>query len=154
MRRKYFRFFPILILILVACNFAKAGTTSVPAPTLVATSTPTNVPSPEATSPPIAGDLGFGNITGKVTDAATGLPIANATVTCEHSSYTSKESDRCNRTTTTDQDGVFLFEKVFFHDTDNITLIVEAPGYQTEKIKQAFFTWNTWEVNISLKQTP
>ena len=69
---------------------------------------------------------------------------------CEHYSYTSKEADRCNRTTTTDEKGVFLFEKVFFHDTDNITLTVSASGYQTKEIKQAFFTWNEWRVDISL----
>lgn len=143
------RFFPVLILFLVACNFVNTGT----APAPVATSTPTTVPSAEVTLAPLPGDLGFGDVTGKVTDALTGLPIPNATVICEHYSYTSKESDRCNRTMTTDQEGVFLFEKVFFHDTDTITLTVEAPGYQTEEIKQGFFTWNRWEANVSLKKT-
>jgi hypothetical protein len=104
------------------------------------------------TSVPITGDLGFGNITGHVVNASTGLPIANATVTCEHFSYTSKESDRCNRRTTTDQDGGFLFENIFFHDTDSITLIVEATGYETARIKNPFFTWNEWKVDISLKR--
>jgi len=152
MKTHYLRFFPVLILFLVACNFANAG--SATAPTAVATSTPTTVPSPEVTFAPIPGDLGFGNVTGKVTDAVTGEPIVNATVSCEHYSYTSREADRCNRTTTTNQDGVFLFEKVFFHDTDNITLTVEAPGYQTEKVKQAFITLNYLEVNISLNHIP
>jgi len=96
MKWTFVRFFPVLILILVACNLSNAGTTSTPAS--VATSKPTIIPSPEVTLPPIPGDLGFGNVTGKITDAVTGLPIANATVTCEHYSYTSKESDRCNRT--------------------------------------------------------
>lgn len=150
MKRNYLRFFPVLILILVAYNFADAVSTPVP----VATSTPTTVPSPEVTLAPLPGDLGFGDVTGKVTDAVTGVPIAGATVICEHFSYTSNIADRCNRTTTTDQDGVFLFEKVFFHDTDTIKLTVEAPGYQTEKITQAFFTWNIWETNISLNHVP
>ena len=150
MKRIYLRFFPVLILFLVACNFVNAGIT----PTPVATSTPINVPSPEVTLPPLPGDLGFGNVTGKVTDAVTGLPIANATVTCEHYSYTSAEADRCNRVTITDQDGVFLFEKIFFHDTDTIKLIVEALGYQSVEIKQAFFAWDEWNVNISLNHTP
>src|ERR1044072_6754958 len=64
---------------------------------------------------PIPGDLGFGKISGKVTEGTTGLPISNATVKCEHFSYTSREKDRCRRSTTTDQDGTFLFENVFFH---------------------------------------
>lgn len=152
MKKDYLRFLPVLVLFLVACNFVNAGTATAPSP--VATSMPTIAPSPEVTLPPIPGDLGFGNITGKVTDAVTGLPIANATVTCQHSSYTSKESDRCNRTTTTDQDGVFLFEKVFFHDTDNIKIAVDAPGYQSTEIKQAFFTMPVWNVDISLNPPP
>jgi hypothetical protein len=138
----FVRLFPVLILILAACTFANAGTTSTPTPAIT----------PSATNIPLPGDPGFGDVTGKVTDAATGLPIVNATVTCEHYSYVSKESDRCNRSTTTDKEGVFRFEMVFFHDTDTITLTVEAPGYQTEMIKQAFFTLNHWEVNISLRQ--
>jgi hypothetical protein len=146
MKKDMLRFFPVLILILVACNFANAGATPVPTPTPGITPSATNIPLP--------GDLGFGDVTGKVTDAETGLPIADATVTCEHYSYTSKESDRCNRTTTTDQDGVFLFEKVFFHDTDNITLTVKASGYQTQEVKQAFFTLNHWEANISMHRAP
>ena len=146
MKRKTLRFFPVLILILVACNFIDAGSTPVP------TSTPTITPT--ATLVPIPGDLGFGEVTGKVTDVATGLPIPNATVTCEHFSYTSKESDRCNRSTTTDENGVFLFEKVFFHDTDTIQLTVEATGYETTEVKQSFFTWNEWKVDVSLNHLP
>ena len=150
MRKICVRFLPIFILFVIACNFAYAGAT--PAP--VVTSTRTDVPSPEATLPPLAGDLGFGNVTGIVTDGITGLPIADATVTCEHYSYTSNEADRCNRTTTTDEKGVFLFEKVFFHDTDTIKLTVKASDYETTKVQQSFFTWNEWKVNISLKHVP
>jgi hypothetical protein len=51
----------------------------------------------------------------------------------------------------TDENGVFLFEKIFFHDTDTITLIVEVPGYEKTEIKQSFFTWNEWKVDIALK---
>lgn len=146
MKRNTLCFVPILILVLVACNFINAGNTPVP------TSTPTITPT--ATLIAIPGDLGFGDITGKVTDAVTGLPIPNATVTCEHFSYTSKESDRCNRSTTTDENGVFLFDKVFFHDTDTIMLTGEAAGYQKVEMKQAFFTWNEWKVDFSLKHLP
>ena len=149
MKKEMLRFLPVLVLILVACNLVNAGSATAPVP--AATSTPTNIPSPAVTLPPIPGDLGFGNVTGTVTDAASGLPIPNATVTCQHSSYTSKESDRCNRTTTTDQEGIFLFEKIFFHDTDSIQLSVEAPGYEKADVRQGFFTWNEWKVDIALK---
>jgi len=150
-KRNYLRLFPVLILVVVACNFSSTGTAPVKTPT--ATIVP-SVPPPTTTNVPIPGDLGFGNVTGEVTDAATSLPIPNVTVTCEHFSYTSNEADRCNRTTITDQDGVFLFEKVFFHDTDTIQLTIEAAGYETTKIKQSFFTWNIWDVDIALKRVP
>jgi len=152
MKRTFARFFPVLILMLVACNLSDAGATSAPTP--VAILSPTIIPSPEVTLAPLPGDLGFGDITGRITDANTDLPIANATVTCQHYSYTSKEPDRCNRTTTTDQDGVFLFEKIFFHDTDNIKLTVDAPGYQPKEVKQAFFTFPEWKVDIYLNYPP
>ena len=138
------RFLPVLILFLVACNLSNAVKTPVP------TSTPSV---PTVTNIPLPGDLGLGNVTGTVTDAATGQPITNAIVTCQHSSYTVPEADRCNRTTATDANGVFLFEKVFFHDTDTITVTVEAPGYEKTAIKQSFFTWNKWKVDVALKST-
>src|SRR5574342_809104 len=110
MQRNHLQFILTLILVLVSCNFAN------PRPVSVSTDTPlahTNAsPSIEATIP-IAGDLGPGKIFGKVTDSATDAPIAGANVTCQHSSYTSSESERCNRNTTTDRDGNFLFENIF-----------------------------------------
>jgi hypothetical protein len=112
----------------------------------------TSTPSPVEATAPIPGDLGFGKISGKVADSVSGAPIAGATVICKHFSYTSKESDRCNRNTTTDQDGSFLFENVFFHDTDTITLIVEAAGYQSVSMKYASFTQPLLEADIQLSQ--
>jgi hypothetical protein len=44
----------------------------------------------------------------------TDRPIAGANMTCKHFSFTSKEADRCNRSTTTGQDGNVLFEDIFF----------------------------------------
>ena len=104
------------------------------------------------TTPMIPGDLGWGKVHGIVTDAVTGKPIAGATVTCQHSSYTSPAP--CSGSITTDAQGMYVFENVFFHDTDTITLTVQAPGYQPKEIKQAFFTMPDWEVNISLNYPP
>ena len=111
----------------------------------------TDTPIAKATAP-IPGDLGFGKITGTVTDSATGTPVANATVKCDHFSYTSREEDRCHQTTMTDQNGNFLFEQVFFHDTDTITLTVEAEGYQSFSQKYAQFTQPVLEANIELSR--
>ena len=149
MKRTPLQFILPVVLILVPCNLPnpRPGSSSTETP-LVNTSTSAPV---EATAP-IAGDLGFGKISGKVIDLVSGAPIAGATVTCKHFSYTSKESDRCNRSTTTDQDGNFLFENVFFHDTDTITLIVEATGYKPTTLKYASFTQPVLEADIQLSQ--
>ena len=143
------RFILPLVLILVSCNLPN------PRPSSSFTETPfvnTSTPTPVEATAPIPGDLGFGKISGKVADSVSGAPIAGATVTCKHFSYTSKESDRCNRSTTTEQDGSFLFENVFFHDTDTITLIVEATGYKPATLKYASFTQPLLEADIQLSQ--
>jgi hypothetical protein len=111
----------------------------------------TATPFVENTSP-IPGDLGVGKITGQVTDAATGSPIPGANVKCEHFSYTSREKDRCHQTTTADAEGKFLFEHVFFHDTDTITLTVEAKGYQSTSQKYNAFTQPLLEADIQLSE--
>jgi len=132
MKRNFLRFIPLLILLL-SCNLLNRQ------------------PIPDATiTPGPAGDLGFGNVSGRVADAATGAPLIGATVTCEHFSYTSNEADRCNRSTTTGQDGGFTFENIFFHDTDTITLTVEAAGYNSRTSKYNSFTQASLEVNIQL----
>lgn len=91
-----------------------------------------------ATSTFLVGDLGWGAIHGTVTDAASGLPIANATVTCRHSSYTSPSL--CNTSTVTDKDGKYTFAQNFFHDTDRVQLEVQAQGYVTQSMEVNFLT--------------
>lgn len=109
-----------------------------------------NVPNRTASMQLTAGDLGWGAIHGKVTDAATGAPIANATVTCEQHSYT--PSTPCSGSSTTSADGSYIFNTVYFHDTDTIKLTVQATGYQTKEVTQSFFTFNDWEANITLNR--
>jgi Carboxypeptidase regulatory-like domain len=149
MNRNSLRFILLLVLFLGSCNLPN------PRPIVSSTVTPSvNIRTSPAveSSAPIPGDLGFGKISGKVTDSVTAALIAGATVTCKHFSYTSKESDRCNRNTTTDADGSFLFENVFFHDTDTITLIVEAAGYKPVSLKYASFTQPLLKADIQLSQ--
>jgi carboxypeptidase family protein len=62
-----------------------------------------------------------GNLAGKVTDAATGAPIAGATVT-----------EAGGRQTTTDTNGCFTFVCLPPAGDDDLT--VEAPGYQTNVV--------------------
>ena len=94
------------------------------------------------------GDLGWGEVPGVVADAVTGKAIAGATVTCEHSSYTSQA--KCSGSQLTEIPGVYIFQQVFFHDTDRIKLTVSAPGYQSQEFSQDFFTMNDLTVNFAL----
>ncbi len=99
-------------------------------------------------TPLSVGDLGWGEVHGVVTDAITGNAIAGATVTCEHSSYTSQAI--CSGSQVTGIPGVYIFQQVFFHDTDTIKLTVTAPGYQPQESSQNFFTTNDMTVNFTL----
>jgi len=99
---------------------------------------PTSTPPAWATIIPSVGDLGWGSVYGRITDGITNAPINGATVKCEHFSYTSPYL--CNGITTTNSDGIYAFTTVFFHDTDRITLIVEAPGYAALRFEQSFLT--------------
>jgi hypothetical protein len=116
--------------------------TRTPTPTLPLTITPTG----------LVGDLGWGSIGGKVVDLATGKPVAGVTVTCQQYSYTS--STTCNGKTITASDGSFLFQTIFFHDTDRITLKFEAPGYVTQTIVTNFFISPGLTVNLNLEPLP
>jgi hypothetical protein len=98
------------------------------------------------------GDLGWGEVHGLVTDAVTGKVIIGATVTCEHSSYTSPS--RCSGSMETGIPGVYIFQKVFFHDTDTIKLTVSAPGYKSQEFTQNSFTINDLKVNFILVPLP
>lgn len=109
---------------------------------------PSNTPPPWATIYPTAGDLGWGSVYGTIVDGHTGSPLEGATVECEHFSYTSPY--RCEGITTTNSDGIYSFTPVYFHDTDKITLLVEAPGYTPLRFEQAFFTRPEFQANLGL----
>ena len=99
-------------------------------------------------TPLSVGDLGWGEVHGVVTDSATGKAIPGATITCEHSSYTTQAN--CSGSQVTEIPGVFIFQQVFFHDTDRIKLTVTAPGYQPQEFSQNFFTTNDLTMNFAL----
>ena len=135
MRRNFIYLIFLVLVFLLACNLSGA---------------PASTSTPVITTNPPAGDLGIGKISGVVTDASTGTPITNATVTCAHFSYTTDSSKLCNQSVVTDPAGNFVFENIFFHDTDTITLTVQADGYNTFTSKYNSFTYPSLEVNIQL----
>lgn len=152
MKTKFFFLFVTLLslIIMASCNLPDLNAT--PTPTSSPTMTPSikntaavettisETPSPIViiTNTFIVGDLGWGVIHGKVTDARTGAPIVGAKVTCWHSSYTS--SALCNSSVVTAEDGTYAFPENFFHDTDRIQLEVESQGYTKQTIDVNFFT--------------
>lgn len=109
---------------------------------------PSNTPPAGVTVVPIAGDLGFGSVYGQIVDGNTGRPIEGATVKCEHFSYTSPYP--CKGTTTTNGDGIYAFLEVYFHDTDKITLTVDAPGYAQGRVEQTGFALAEFQANLGL----
>jgi hypothetical protein len=94
-----------LLLLIPSCNLDKT------LPTPILTDTPPAL-TPLATTTFIAGDLGWGSIHGKVTDATTGAAVVGAKITCDHFSYTSPA--RCQGDTFTDIDGNYFFNNIFF----------------------------------------
>jgi hypothetical protein len=100
------------------------------------------------------GDLGWGEVHGVVSDAVTGNAISGALVTCEHSSYTSTFPAICSGSMETGIPGVYIFERVFFHDTDTIKLTVSAPGYKPQEFSQNSFTLNDLKVDFVLTPLP
>jgi hypothetical protein len=121
-----------------SCNLPKRPVTRTPSPTITAQAQVSDTPSPSATATYIVGDLGWGPIHGKITDAVTGFPIVGAKVTCRHSSFTSPAL--CNASALTDEDGDYLFPDIFFHDTDRIQVEVQAQGYVTQSLAVGFIT--------------
>ena len=112
---------------------------------------PSNTPPVNMTIIPGAGDLGWGSVYGTVTDGWTGKPVANAKISCLHSSYTTPENARCYGTTWTNDSGIYAFVPVFFHDTDIITLLVDAPGYKQLEFRQVFFTTAALKADLVLE---
>jgi len=133
------------LILLASCGPAAAG----PA----ATSLPATPPGP--TSSPtvwVAGDLGYGTVSGTVTDSSTGEPVPGAIVVCEQHSYNPQAP--CDGQRTALEDGSFVFENVFFHDTDNITLAVAADGYVSRSVGSSFFTQAGLYLEVALDPEP
>jgi hypothetical protein len=109
---------------------------------------PTNTPPSRAAITPSAGDLGWGSVYGTIVDGVTGLPLEGATIRCEQISYASRYL--CNGLTMTNSEGKYIFNEIFFHDTDRIILLVEAPGYTPLRFEESFFTRPEFNANLGL----
>jgi hypothetical protein len=105
----------------------------------------TDLPRPTATP---NGDLGWGDIQGKVTDSITHLPIVGAKITCQHFSVTSTAP--CNASVLTGLDGKYIFPNVYFVDGDYFQLKVQAPGYIDQTVYVNTVRTPNPVVNVSL----
>jgi protocatechuate 3,4-dioxygenase beta subunit len=106
---------------------ATASATPTPTPTASATPTPTSTPTPSptasATPPAFAGET---SISGRVTDLATGAPIAGASVYI----YTASGAyGSAIPVTSTDADGNYVFYSL---DVRSYTLEFTGTGFRTE----------------------
>lgn len=102
------------------------------------TQEPAAAPSTPTPRPLGLGDLGYGSIKGRVTDAQTGSPLVNAKVICQHDANSADPAITCNRTTETNKNGEFLFENILFNKDDIFGIRIEADGFQGVNIVQAF----------------
>jgi len=61
---------------------------------------------------------------------------------------------RCAGGVYADVNGAYVYQRIFFHDTDTIKLTVTAPGYQTQEYTQTAFTINDLTINFPLVPPP
>jgi hypothetical protein len=94
------------------------------------------------------GDLGWGEVRGRVIDTINGSPIEGATITCAHRS--NHPVRLCSGSVMTAKDGSFVFPHIFFQDKDVIELSISHPLYGGNAIRQEFFTQPSLYVNFSL----
>lgn len=133
---------PTPIPAVTAPTLATPGPTLAPAPSAlpvdqaspVLTTTPPPPSQRTATPTWLVGDLGWFVISGTVTTAE-GVPLANATVTCQQSGYAPRAP--CFGTRTTDTHGQYSFGAVFLHDTDRLSMQAAAPGYRPLTIQRS-----------------
>lgn len=97
---------------------------------------------------PMFGDLGWGTVSGRVTNTIDGSAIAGATVTCAQRS--NHPVSLCSGSVLSAKDGSFIFPHIFFHETDAIELSASHPQFGGNFIRQEFFTHPSLVINFSL----
>jgi hypothetical protein len=156
------RFFPFLLIalfLLAACTAPATLTPPIPAtPTPPPTLTPACPPGVNCSPPiltltaarytPASGDLGWGQVRGRVIDTISGAPIAGAAVTCTHRS--NHPLALCTGAIQTGPDGSFVFSPVFFQTTDYIQLSASHAHYGSTGLIQEHFTHPSLIASFSL----
>jgi hypothetical protein len=93
---------------------------------------------PEATvTPTMVGDMGEIALTGTVSIDQDGtlIPLAGIEVSYEHNSMARPERTSAGRTVT-NADGQYRFPAIMLHDTDQVAVSIDAPGYEPVEIKR------------------
>ena len=143
------RFLTLLILtasLLAACRSTPTPNQNIPAPT---NPTATHAAQPLQTATPTPVGTWEMTIKGVIYDAATGRPIAGTSVRYRvvHSYFPELQEGRPNATVS-DEQGQFSLPMIV-HDTDNIRIVVEAPGYMTYEKKIDLFGDRSLDIGLT-----
>ena len=134
--KRYLTLLAVTILLLVACSG-----TPVPRLDTPATASPTTTPTAQSiqTSTPTSVGTWEMVIKGMIYDQSTGKPISGASISyiVVHSYFPEIQEGRPN-TTVSDEHGEFSLPMIV-HDTDNIKIVVEAPGFRSYEEKLNLF---------------
>ena len=142
------RFLTLLTLtasLLAACRSTPTPSRNIPAP---ANPTATHAAQPLQTATPTPVGTWELVIKGVIYDTATGRPIAGASIRYRvvHS-YFPEVQEGWPNATVSDEQGQFSLPMIV-HDTDNIRIVVEAPGYMTYEKKLDLFGDRSFNIGL------
>ena len=137
----------VTILLLVACSSIPMPNQDTP-PAVNDTTTPTTLPIQTSTYTPVG--TWEMVIHGVIYDLSTGEPILGASVSyiVVHSYFPEIQEGRLNKTISNEH-GEFSLPMIV-HDTDNIKILVDAPGYKSYEEKLNLFG----DRNLNIGLTP
>ncbi len=140
----------LLIIFLAGCTSGMNRSLAVPGCPVGADCSGASLTLTAAAVTPAFGDLGWGEVRGRVTDTSDGSAIAGATVTCTQRS--NHPVSLCSGSVKTAEDGSFVFPHIFFQETDQIQVTASEPRHGGDALLQQHFTHPGLYVNFSLPE--
>ena len=144
--KRFLTLLTLTALLLAACRSTPTPNQSTPAP---ANPTATHAAQPLQTATPTPVGTWEMVIKGVICDTATGRPIAGASIRYRvvHS-YFPEVQEGWPNATVSDEQGQFSLPMIV-HDTDNIWIVVEAPGYITYEKKLDLFGDRSLDIGLT-----